>query len=251
MMARGGSQRIPRKNLQPFCGLPLIEWTFLQARQAKMIDSIYLVSDDEEIHALGERYGVRHVWQSHEECEHGVHGGLIASVRFLQRLKDEDRLDSVYVTAMPTSPLRPPGMLDDMLTFFFDKCVPEGQYGLGCQAEIRHPGISYEIEPGRSYLIENSSAPGYLTYSMLAGVGFVNEWVNTYHGEVPTIERALELAEHPEQRMPAWRKPQRYYRVQPWACHDVDIMYELLICETAMERMILCGHGKEIYERHA
>ena len=47
--ARGGSKRIPRKNVKPFCGKPMIAWPILAARQANIFDAVIVSTDDEEI----------------------------------------------------------------------------------------------------------------------------------------------------------------------------------------------------------
>lgn len=243
VMARGGSKRIPRKNLQPFCGLPLMEWTLLQARQAKMIDATYLVSDDEEIHELGAKYGVRPVWQTHEECEAGVNGGNIAMTRFYQALIEDGRQDSVSCTLMPTSPLRPPGMIDDVLRVYFEVCLPVEQWGFGCQAEISHPGFSYEISPGRSVILSSPTQKNFLSYTMLVCVGMTQVNLRLYDGEV-TVERGLEIV---HRNIPTLTPPQYFYKVEPWQCHDIDQWYEFHIAEVAMERMLLKGRGKNVY----
>ena len=55
--ARGGSKRIPRKNLRPFCGKPMIAWTIAAARESGMFDAIVVSTDDEEIAAVAEAAG--------------------------------------------------------------------------------------------------------------------------------------------------------------------------------------------------
>lgn len=47
--ARGGSQGIPRKNVKPLCGRPLIAWTIDAARDASSVDRIVVSTDDDEI----------------------------------------------------------------------------------------------------------------------------------------------------------------------------------------------------------
>jgi CMP-N,N'-diacetyllegionaminic acid synthase len=49
--ARGGSKGIPRKNLAPLGGKPLLEWTLEAAREAQTVTRIVLSTDDEEIAA--------------------------------------------------------------------------------------------------------------------------------------------------------------------------------------------------------
>lgn len=49
--ARGGSKRIPRKNVRPFRGRPLIAWAIESARNCGLFDRIVVSTDDEEIAA--------------------------------------------------------------------------------------------------------------------------------------------------------------------------------------------------------
>lgn len=55
--ARGGSKRIPRKNLKPFCGQPMIAWPIAAARQAGCFDRILVSTDDDEIAAVATGLG--------------------------------------------------------------------------------------------------------------------------------------------------------------------------------------------------
>ena len=47
--ARGGSKRIPRKNIKLFCGKPIIEWTIAAAQSAGIFERIFVSTDDVEI----------------------------------------------------------------------------------------------------------------------------------------------------------------------------------------------------------
>jgi CMP-N,N'-diacetyllegionaminic acid synthase len=55
--ARGGSTGIPRKNILPLLGKPLIEYTINQALACPQIDGVYLSTDDDEIAEVGRRLG--------------------------------------------------------------------------------------------------------------------------------------------------------------------------------------------------
>lgn len=59
--ARGGSRRLPRKNVLSFAGKPLVEWSIIQARSARCLTDadIYLSTDDDEIAAIGERNNIQ------------------------------------------------------------------------------------------------------------------------------------------------------------------------------------------------
>ncbi len=55
--ARGGSKGVPRKNIKPFCGKPLIAWTIEEAKKSKHITRVIVSTDDEEIAGIARRYG--------------------------------------------------------------------------------------------------------------------------------------------------------------------------------------------------
>lgn len=55
--ARGGSKRIPRKNIKSFCGKPMIAWSIEAARQSGCFDRIVVSTDDEEIAAIARTHG--------------------------------------------------------------------------------------------------------------------------------------------------------------------------------------------------
>ena len=47
--ARGGSKRIPRKNIRDFCGKPMIAWPIKVAKESGLFEHILVSTDDEEI----------------------------------------------------------------------------------------------------------------------------------------------------------------------------------------------------------
>jgi pseudaminic acid cytidylyltransferase len=55
--ARGGSKRIHRKNIRPFCGKPMITWSIAAAQAACCFDRILVSTDDEEIADFGTSHG--------------------------------------------------------------------------------------------------------------------------------------------------------------------------------------------------
>jgi pseudaminic acid cytidylyltransferase len=55
--ARGGSKRIPRKNIKEFCGKPMIAWSIEAATQSGCFDRIIVSTDDEEIASVAQQYG--------------------------------------------------------------------------------------------------------------------------------------------------------------------------------------------------
>ncbi|NJJ58722.1 pseudaminic acid cytidylyltransferase [Pseudomonas sp. B14(2022)] len=55
--ARGGSKRIPRKNIKIFCGKPMIAWSIEAALQSGCFDKVIVSTDDEEIAEVARQYG--------------------------------------------------------------------------------------------------------------------------------------------------------------------------------------------------
>ncbi|WP_018145938.1 pseudaminic acid cytidylyltransferase [Thioalkalivibrio sp. AKL6] len=55
--ARGGSKRIPRKNIRSFCGKPMIAWSIEAARASGCFDRVIVSTDDSEIAAVAEEHG--------------------------------------------------------------------------------------------------------------------------------------------------------------------------------------------------
>jgi pseudaminic acid cytidylyltransferase len=55
--ARGGSKRIPRKNIREFCGKPMIAWSIEAAQASGCFDRIIISTDDEEIAGVSCQWG--------------------------------------------------------------------------------------------------------------------------------------------------------------------------------------------------
>jgi pseudaminic acid cytidylyltransferase len=55
--ARGGSKRIPRKNIKPFCGKPMIAWSIQAAKTSGLFDRVIVTTDDNEIAEVAKKWG--------------------------------------------------------------------------------------------------------------------------------------------------------------------------------------------------
>ena len=55
--ARGGSKRIPRKNIKPFCGKPALSYAIRAAKDSGLFQEVMVSTEDEEIKALAEKEG--------------------------------------------------------------------------------------------------------------------------------------------------------------------------------------------------
>lgn len=101
--ARGGSKRIPRKNLKLFCGIPIIAYSIQLALQCEIFDMVVVSSDDEEILDLSKKYGA-HLAIKRSEALSGDNVAtlpVIANVVSTLQLESKDMVCCIY----PTAPL--------------------------------------------------------------------------------------------------------------------------------------------------
>ncbi|QQZ29930.1 pseudaminic acid cytidylyltransferase [Thiothrix subterranea] len=74
--ARGGSKRIPRKNIKDFCGKPMIAWSIEAALQSGCFERIIVSTDDEEIAEVALRLGAEVPFMRPE----GLSGDFVATI---------------------------------------------------------------------------------------------------------------------------------------------------------------------------
>ena len=106
--ARGGSKGIPRKNLVPLAGRPLIQWTIDAVRESRTVDNIFLSSDDEEIISFCRSLGVDVPYVRPPELAMD-NTSMIDTVRHALEWMAEHRPDGMpdnLLLLQPTSPLR-------------------------------------------------------------------------------------------------------------------------------------------------
>lgn len=69
--ARGGSKRIPRKNIRLFHGKPIIAYSIIAAADSRLFDSVIVSTDDHEIASVAHRYGADiHMRPAHLADDH-------------------------------------------------------------------------------------------------------------------------------------------------------------------------------------
>ena len=113
-IARGGSRRLPRKNVLPFCGRPLVAWSLLQMKYSLLITHPYLSTDDDEIASIGEEYGIPVIRRP--DFGHDA----TAAVAYAHSLKNIDHAVDLFVPMLPTSPLRHVYDIDESIKLYYD-----------------------------------------------------------------------------------------------------------------------------------
>lgn len=111
--ARGGSKGLPRKNIQPLGGYPLIAWSIAAGLQAESVSRVVCSTDDEEIAEVAARHGAEVPFLRPAEIAMDDTLDLPVFQHALDWLEHEQgwRAD-VVVQLRPTSPLRFAGQVD-------------------------------------------------------------------------------------------------------------------------------------------
>jgi YrbI family 3-deoxy-D-manno-octulosonate 8-phosphate phosphatase len=111
--ARGGSKGIPRKNIRNFAGWPLIAWSIAAGRQAQTVTRIIVSTDDEEIAGVAKQFGAEAPFLRPSEFAQDNSTDLPVFNHALQWLAEhEGYKPEVVLQLRPTSPLRPPDIVD-------------------------------------------------------------------------------------------------------------------------------------------
>jgi len=110
--ARGGSKGIPRKNIRPLAGKPLLQYTADAALAARRLTHVALSTDDAEIARLGRTYGLDVPFERPRELAEDS-TPMLAVVQHALRWFDERgrRFDAVCLL-QPTNPLRRAAEID-------------------------------------------------------------------------------------------------------------------------------------------
>lgn len=143
--ARGGSKGLPRKNLLPFRGAPLIAWTVQAAQGARSIDRLILSSDDSEIIETARALGCEAPFRRAPELASDTAASVDVVLDAADRVSGYD----IVVLLQPTSPLR---------------TAEDIEATLALMAESGAPGaVSVSQAPCHPYLIFQRDAGGRLT----------------------------------------------------------------------------------------
>lgn len=105
--ARGGSKGIPRKNIAPCGGLPLLAWTARAAHESGVIDRLILSTDDLDIAAVAQEHGVEVPFMRPGQLADDKAASIDVVLHSLQWLEQHDGYIPEFVIYLqPTSPLR-------------------------------------------------------------------------------------------------------------------------------------------------
>jgi N-acylneuraminate cytidylyltransferase len=115
--ARGGSKGIPRKNLAPLAGKPLLVWTIESAREAREVDAVYVSTDDAEIAACARAHGAEPIMRP-ADISGDTSPSEAALLHALDVIEASGAIVDLVVFLQATSPFRRRGFVSDALRKF-------------------------------------------------------------------------------------------------------------------------------------
>ncbi len=111
--ARGGSKGIPRKNIRPFAGYPLIAYSIAAGLQAETVTRVIVTTDDDEIAETARCYGAETPFLRPAELAGDRTLDLPVFQHALNWLAENEAYHpEIVVHLRPTTPIRPPGLVD-------------------------------------------------------------------------------------------------------------------------------------------
>ena len=103
--ARGGSKRIPRKNIRPFCGVPVISYAIRSALEAGCFDEVMVSTDDHEIADLALSFGAAVPFIRSTASSSDTATTASAILEVLDEYRRRDQHPDVACCIYPTTPL--------------------------------------------------------------------------------------------------------------------------------------------------
>lgn len=102
--ARGGSKRIPRKNIKPFMGKPIIAYSIEAALQSGLFDEVMVSTDDKQIAEIACKYGAQVPFMRSAEMSNDYAGTDDVILEVLRKYKEQGREFETVCCIYSTAP---------------------------------------------------------------------------------------------------------------------------------------------------
>ena len=142
--ARGGSKRIPRKNIKEFCGKPIIAYSIEAALKAELFDEVMVSTDDAEIAEVARKYGaqVPFMRSAKNSDDYATTADVLSEV--LEIYEQQGKFFDIMCCIYPTAPFVTSEKLQKAYEAFLE-------YG----RETVVPVVSFSFPPQRSFVLKN------------------------------------------------------------------------------------------------
>lgn len=111
--ARGGSKRIPRKNIKLFMGKPIIAYSIEAALQSELFDEVMVSTDDEEIAKTVRKYGAKVPFMRSPETSNDYAGTDDVILEVLRKYKEQGQEFETVCCIYSTAPFVTPERLQE------------------------------------------------------------------------------------------------------------------------------------------
>ena len=192
--ARGGSKRIPRKNIRLFHGKPMIAWTISCLKSTGSFSHIVVSTDDQRIQDISIQYGAQCPFIRPAELSGDLvptRDVVLHALDFLEQIQTVDLL----VCAYPTAPFLLPEDVNKAISIVesdasaYVLAATEFPYPVQRGFRILSNGLTHMIDPDnyskRSQELENTYHDAGLFY--VANPSTWRHRVNTFNGSIPVI----------------------------------------------------------------
>lgn len=217
--ARGGSKSIPRKNVLPLAGKPLIAWTIEAALRAPGLSRLIVSTDDEEIARVAREWGAEVPFMRPPELaqDNSPHLDVLTHALSWLDANDKSKLDCLMLL-QPTSPLRTTEDIEAVLAMASEKEADAVISVAPCES---HPYLTKQIMPDGKLQDFIDRPHGYLPRQILPPVYSLNGAIYLLRREL-----LLERREWFTNRTYAYiMPPERSYDIDsPWDMHLVNLI---------------------------
>lgn len=148
--ARGGSKRIPKKNIKKFCGKPIIAYSIEAALNSGIFDEVMVSTDSEEIADIAKSYGAKIPFMRSEKTANDYATTAEVLLEVLNEYKNIGQEFEYMACIYPTAPF----VTEEKLKLAF-KIMKEKK-----PIEVM-PVVAFSYPPQRSYIIDEN---GYIKY---------------------------------------------------------------------------------------
>ncbi|MFN3741745.1 MAG: cytidylyltransferase domain-containing protein [Anaerolineales bacterium] len=156
--ARGGSKGIPRKNIRPFAGYPLIAWSIAAAQQARSVTRIIVSTDDAEIADIAHQFGAEVPFLRPPELAQDQTPDWPVFEHALRWLAEHEGYQpEIVVHLRPTSPIRPPWCIDEAVRILLEH--PDADCVRGVVPSGQNPFKMWRIDPQSGRMIPLLNLP--------------------------------------------------------------------------------------------
>lgn len=149
--ARGGSKGLPRKNIKPLSGKPLIAWTIEQALASKYLDRVVVSTDDKEIAEISIKYGAEVPFMRPKELARDDSTTSDVILHVLKWFEDVGEKYDYLALLEPTSPLREKNDIDKCIELLIDNEAAKSIVSVS-KLESAHPEFNVVIDKKSGFI---------------------------------------------------------------------------------------------------